>query len=528
MRSKYEHVIGASFGVLALAIEEVPKEQVIEHKAEFDKVLGSKEALRFVANPSTFVRRSVYRLVRMARCRLAPTISYPSILALLANLPTSIVDDPTFQSELGDALWQGAAETAASAEAGSRAYHQENVALINAICECYSFLWARLLKSTSDSAAATAAAAAVGKEAGKEVDRLWHFYLQHADSSAEEMAGPIVKLYSKIGGLSTKYDQTLLGKVWAHASWFALQRLSGPAIQPIVYLIAQFTQLDTSAHKELADSAKKLVVGFCQLAVQSPDKDTAQKLIQTLSQLVPDIVFQEGFSARFSARLEGAGSRQDAVQLVVSRAQYLADTTGSVESAAQSIDAFIELSLQGNCDEASSSDAGAGLQVVTALLAALAESELGKSNEQWKRDARLPQLERVLVSSLPQLSPSATDEASKSAARSAPSAELILLYGQVLLAVFRGTDIVSAAVADKVFALTERAFEICDEIQNAPAGAVGRSESASAWGTAAFEAMSVWIALARDEEGGARFVRQWVQRTGKSAGSVLGRLFGVA
>ncbi|KAJ2468546.1 hypothetical protein GGI02_003669, partial [Coemansia sp. RSA 2322] len=62
MRSKYEHVIGASFGVLALAIEEVPKEQVIEHKAEFDKVLGSKEALRFVANPSTFVRRSVYRL----------------------------------------------------------------------------------------------------------------------------------------------------------------------------------------------------------------------------------------------------------------------------------------------------------------------------------------------------------------------------------------------------------------------------------------------------------------------------------
>ncbi|KAJ2400031.1 hypothetical protein GGI10_006292, partial [Coemansia sp. RSA 2530] len=246
MRTKYEHVVGASFGALTLVIEEVPKDRLTEEQTTFDELLGNREAMKFVgSNESTFMRRSVYRLIRIimlkcpelvrdtyrvmaqallsncfaeadpnahgdmwdavllltksypqvwaideggkkaksvasrlfeflgsGKCRLAPTISYPSILALLANLPPAIVDDMSFQAAFGDALWKGASTT--GAEPGSRAYHQENVGLVSAICECFSFLWARALKASADNTVA------VGKAASKEVDRLWHFYLQHS------------------------------------------------------------------------------------------------------------------------------------------------------------------------------------------------------------------------------------------------------------------------------------------------------------------------------------------------------------
>ncbi|KAJ2688482.1 hypothetical protein IWW39_002174 [Coemansia spiralis] len=574
MRTKYEHVVGASFGALTLVIEEVPKDRLTEEQATFDELLGNREAMKFVgSNESTFMRRSVYRLIRIimlkcpelvrdtyrvmaqallsncfaeadpnahgdmwdavllltksypqvwaideggkkaksvasrlfeflgsGKCRLAPTISYPSILALLANLPPAIVDDMSFQAAFGDALWKGASTT--GAEPGSRAYHQENVGLVSAICECFSFLWARALKASADNTVA------VGKAASKEVDRLWHFYLQHSESF-EEMAVPIVKLYEKIGTLSIKYAPELLEKVWTHASWFALQRVIGDGTHPIVYLITQIMQLGGGGVL-VADSARKLVVGFCLLAVQSEDKGISQRLIQALSQLAPDVVFQEGFSAKFSARLEGIGSQQEAIDLVVSRAQYLADT--SVASAAQSIDAFIESSLQPASD--------AGWRAVAGVLAAVSESELAKTNGEWRRDARLPLLEQALVSGLPSL-PGGADEVLSSSV-GAPSAALIRAHGQALLGFFRGAEFISAQAANDLFSWGCRVFQLYYEMQWTRN--VTQSVSLEAWTGATCEVVSVWITLSRDEVAGPRFVRNWLSQP---AGS-LGLLFDFA
>ncbi|KAJ2753356.1 hypothetical protein GGI19_003187 [Coemansia pectinata] len=575
MRAKYEHVVGASFGALTLVVEEVPKDRLVEEQAAFDELLGNKQAVAFVGGgeSTTYIRRSVYRLIRIimlkcpelvrdtyrvmaqallsncfaeadpnahgdmwdavllltknypqawvsdeggkkaksvasrlfeflgsGKCRLAPTISYPSILALLANLPSAIVDDMSFQTAFGDALWKGASAT--GAEPGSRAYHQENVGLVSAICECFSFLWARTLKSSTDNSLA------VGKAASKEVDRLWHFYLQHSESF-EEMAVPIVKLYGKIDLLSIKYAPELLEKVWTHASWFALQRVIGDGAHAIVYLITQIMQLTGGVL--VADSARKLVVGFCLLAVQSEDKAVAQRLIQILSQLAPDVVFQEGFSAKFSARLEGIGSQQEAIDLVVSRAQYLSDT--SVASAAQSIDAFIESSLQPTAGES-------GLRMVAALLAAVSESDLAKTNAEWRREARMPLLEQALVSGLPSLPDGADDVLSSSVG--APSAALIRVYGQVLLPFFRGTELISTRAANRLFAWTCQVFQLYYEMQWTRN--VTQSVNLEAWTGATCEVLSVWITLSRDETGGPRFVQNWLEQP---AGS-LGLLFDFA
>ncbi|KAJ2907769.1 hypothetical protein GGI21_003556, partial [Coemansia aciculifera] len=528
MRSKYEHVIGASFGALTLAIEEVPKERLMEEQALFGQLLGRKEAMLFVGDRlSTFIRRSVYRLIRAVmlkfpelvsgdghgpmaqallsnwfneadsnahgdmwdavllltknypqawtvdvskrkkgvfeflssgKCRLAPTISYPSILALLANLPPSIVDEASFQSAFGDALWKGGSATAAAgAEAGSRAYQQENVGLVSAISECFSFLWTRALKSSAPDDEESQAK--VCKEATKQVDRLWHFYLEHGAESFEEMSVAIVKLYAKIDSLSVKYAPTLFEKVWTHASWFALQRVSDlSSTHAVVYLITQITQLPSTAM--LADSARKLVAGFCLLAVQAEEAAVAQKLIQTLTQVAPETVFQAGFSAQFSARLEGLGSQQEAISLVVSRAQFLAQEE-SVAAAAQSIDAFAESSLAGSSGEA-------GLRAVAALLAAVGESSLLS-----KSDARLPRLEQVLMTGLPSLS-------NNSAA--APSAALIRMYAQALLAFFRGGSLVSAQTAHALFEWTCHVFQNHDESPQ--------------WTQATCEVLSLWIGLA--------------------------------
>ncbi|KAJ2818939.1 hypothetical protein GGI24_004945, partial [Coemansia furcata] len=406
----------------------------------------------------------------------------------------------SFQTAFGDALWKGASAT--GAEPGSRAYHQENVGFVSAICECFSFLWTRTLKSPTDHSLA------VGKAAAKEVDRLWHFYLQHAESF-EEMAVPIVKLYGKMDMLSMKYAPELLEKVWTHASWFALQRVIGDGMHAIVYLISQIMQISGAAM--VADSARKLVVGFCLLAVQSEDKAVAQRLIQTLSQLAPDVVFQEGFSAKFSARLEGIGSQQEAIDLVVSRAQYQADA--SVASAAQGIDAFIESSLQPTAGEA-------GLRVVGGVLAAVAESDLAKANAEWRREARMPLLEQALVSGVPSLPSGADDVLSSSVG--APSAALIRVYGQVLVAYFRGTEYIGAQAANKLFSWTCQVFQLYYEMQWSRN--VTQSVNVEAWTGATYEVLSVWITLSRDEMAGPRFIRHWLEQP---AGS-LGLLFDFA
>ncbi|KAJ2827842.1 hypothetical protein IWW50_001687, partial [Coemansia erecta] len=312
MRSKYEHVVGASFGVLALVVEETAAARLLESRAAFGAVLESRRMLDMLGSPSPYIRRSIYRLIRAimlkspelaagshsavarallkhcfadsdpnahgdmwdavllttksfprvwvpepakkpapiermfeflrTRCRLAPTISYPSVLALLAQLPSEVLDAPSFQQEFNAALCQAISSEATE---GARTSHREGVALVTAICECSAFLWTRTLKSTDDQGVV----AAVGKEAAKQIDRLWHCYLMRPES-AEELSEPIVRLYCKIESLA-KYDRELLARVWAQSSWFALQRLTGPAIHPIVHLVSQAALLDASAHAEL-------------------------------------------------------------------------------------------------------------------------------------------------------------------------------------------------------------------------------------------------------------------------------------
>ncbi|KAJ2666695.1 hypothetical protein IW148_000685 [Coemansia sp. RSA 1199] len=584
MRSKYEHVVGASFGVLGLVIEETESKGLMERRAEFDAVLENKRTLDMIGSPSSYIRRSVYRLIRAmmlkcpelaatshvalarallkhcfsdsdpnahgdmwdavllttknfphvwvsegsgkkgpspanrmfeflrVRCRLAPTISYPSVLALLANLPAEALDAPSFQQQFDAALWHGATEStdgSRSAHQGSRSAHREGVALVTAICECSAFLWTRTLKSTSDSDVV----AAVGKEAAKQIDRLWHYYLQRPES-AEEMAEPIVKLYCKIESLAAKHDRDLLARIWAQASWFALQRLNGAAIFPIIHLIARTARLDSTNHADLIDHARKLLVAFCQLATQSPDDDTARSLIQLLSQHARDVVFEEGFADKFSARLERAGSVGDAVQLVLSRAQHVAQDTGSVEQAAQSIDAYAAALLR----EAHTAESKA-LATVTELLTTLPGSDVAQTTG-WASSARLLAVSTALNDLLPALrqdnKPIVPTEAN------APATSLVRLYKQALVLHFTGMELFGDAVIGRVFEWTEHVFTLVYHAQ----WASDMSEAAvEAWVRAAHEVLSVWIALARGDCAGARFVRFWLDRSGGHGRSALGLLF---
>ncbi|KAJ1720833.1 hypothetical protein LPJ53_004577 [Coemansia erecta] len=605
MRSKYEHVIGVSFGTLGLVVEEIDSEKLLEHKSQFDEVLGSKTALKFVSSQSSLIRRGVYRLIRnvmlhcpalardtngvlaqallagcfgdsdpnahgdmwdavllttknypqvwlsdsssdskkkqkkpidrlleflRTRCRLAPTISYPSILALLANLPAAVLDAPSFQSDFDNALWQGASISAGSSElaavgsSSSRANHLENVALVSAICECFSFLWTRSLKnaSVSDDASNSNVRDFVAKEISRETDRLWHFYLSNPES-AEEMAQPVVKLYCKVESLSAKFDSSLLETIWSQTSWFSQRRLSGDSIYPVVYLVTKLASLDPATHGKLVSNARSLLVTFCQLAIQSPDSNTAQNLIQTLSQLAPEVVFQEGFSAKFSVRLEGTGSSDEAIDLVLSKAQYLIESTGSAVDAAQSVDSFIASKMARVDSESEAADAV--YRLIKALLVAIPGSEAAKSS-QWNDVARLPSLGRSLLANMPKL-PADSKKIIESATEP-PSLDFVRLLGQALLIHFTSdAELFGQSTADSIFEWMESVFTAVYQIQWEQGG-ISASDSLSSWTSATYEVLNSWTVLSRDSMAGPRFVRFWLNRSGSQAQSALGLIFDFA
>ncbi|KAJ2559778.1 hypothetical protein EV175_000163 [Coemansia sp. RSA 1933] len=600
MQAKHEHVVGAAFGVLALAIEEVPADKQCERQTDFDTLFGSGQMQRYAGSASPYVRRSMYRLVRAVmlknpdlakasyrslargllsncfgdsdpnahgdmwdavllltktypqawaeieaeskaasssrdgrkkspvdglfgflrmRCRLAPTVSYPSILALLANLPASILDAPSFQPGFHKALWQGVTgqpDGSASAEpvdadgGFSRSSYQESVALVSAISECFSFLWTRKLKESGNAASC----AAVGKEVAKETDRLWHFYLQYPQF-AHEMAVPIVRLYKKLEALADKYDPSMLDRVWAQASWFALKRISGDSIYPIVYLTAQIAHLDPQTHRGLAESANKLLVAFCQLAAQSQDTQTVQSLVHVLAQLAPEVVFQDQYAADLEARLKSAGSVDDSVALVLSRAQHIA-TGGNVSEAVAAIDSFVAETVGvGTADD----DA---FRTMVALLSALPNSRVAK-NPRWTECARLDALDSVLMRSRPPIAENLDVDSNQGGDIAAPPPSFVRMGCQTLLLYFSGTEIVSAEAIDSMFGWMEQLFTVVLHTQwkHDSGGRKG-------WADAVHEVLASWTVLARDLAGGPRFVRYWLRRSGRHAGSALGLLFDYA
>ncbi|KAJ2780421.1 hypothetical protein GGI15_003538 [Coemansia interrupta] len=605
MRSKYEHVIGVSFGTLGLVVEEIDSEKLLEHKSQFDQLFGNKSALKFVSSQSSLIRRGFYRLIRnvmlhcpalardtngvlahallsscfgdsdpnahgdmwdavllttknypqvwlcdsssdskkkqkkpvdrlleflRTRCRLAPTISYPSILALLANLPADVLDAPSFQSDFDNALWQSASVSAGTAEhvatgsSSSRANHLENVALVSAICECFSFLWTRSLKnaSASDDASNSNIRDFVAKEISRETDRLWHFYLSNPES-AEEMAQPVVKLYCKIENLSAKFEASLLETIWSQTSWFTQRRLSSDSVYPVVYLVTRLASLDPATHGRLITNARSLLVTFCQQAIQSPDSNTAQNLIQTLSQLAPEIVFQEGFSTKFSMRLEGAGSSDEAIDLVLSKAQYLIESTGSAVDAAQSVDSFIASKMERIGSEFEAADAA--YRLVKALLVALPGSEAAKS-PQWNDVARLPSLGRSLLANMPTL-PTDSRKITESAIEP-PSLDFVRLLGQALLIHFTSdAELFGQSTADSIFEWMECVFTAVYQIQWEQGG-ISASDCLSSWTSATYEVLNSWTVLSRDLMAGPRFVRFWLNRSGSQAHSALGLIFDFA
>ncbi|KAJ1752412.1 hypothetical protein LPJ79_001275 [Coemansia sp. RSA 1821] len=562
IRNRYSQIVGSSFGVLSLVVENT--EEVMEHQNDFFMLLNDKQLLAMVSDSSSFIRRNVYRLIRAimlkcpqlvgnshanlsrallkhgfadsdptihgdmwdavllttknypdiwlasgevdkkavervfeflrTKCRLSPTISYPSILALLANLPQQVLNQPQFPQKFEEALWQGGSKPN---EGNRGATEQESVALVTAICECSAFLWARTLKT-----------AEVDKEASKQVDKLWHYYLQHPDV-ASELSKPIVKLYCQIESLAAKHNSDLLTRIWAQSSWFALQRLSDGAVAPIVSLVSQIAELDASLHKELVANARKLLTACCQLAIQSPDNDTARALIQTLSQQAPDVVFDGGFAEKFSTRLEQAGTTDDAVQLVLSKAYHVAQDTGSAEKAAASIDPYVaELLNDGN------------MTTATDLLAALPESEVSRVNG-WN-NVHLPQTETMLVKLLPSMH---SEDTAALLSTSAPSVALAQLYKQALVLYFNRTKLISEVAIQKIFKWTEAVFMAVYQAQWTDS-----TEEANliAWIKTAHEALSSWITLARNEQAGARFVRYWLEVSGHHGRSALGLLFDFA
>ncbi|KAJ2764050.1 hypothetical protein IWQ56_004630, partial [Coemansia nantahalensis] len=354
-------------------------------------------------------------------------------------------------------------------------------ALVSAISECSAFLWTRALKADAG------AAATVGKEAAKEVDRLWHFYVQNG-GSAEAMAGPIVQLFRKIESLSDKYDGEMLTSVWAQASWFALRRVSGEATGPIVALVAQVAHLDPTAHARLADGGRMLLEAFCQLAVQTPDAAAAHALIGALAKRAPEAVFGGAHADAFAKRLAGAGAPDDAVALALARARFVLDSTGSGAEAARSIDAFAAPLLR--ADDGSD-------ETATRLLAALQGSDLARSGR-WTAEARLPGVDAALLALVARLP--------VRLAADAPRAATVELLGRALGLFFAEGRLLDSATGSALFGWMAQVFvEVCS---------AQPVDGGSAWEAACGEVLRAWAGLARAGESGRRFVDYWLQQSG--------------
>ncbi|KAJ2155923.1 hypothetical protein GGF46_005517, partial [Coemansia sp. RSA 552] len=509
-RSKYEHIAGASFGVVALVVEEVDDDRLRQHTSAIEAVLGTKKALAMLGSPAPFVRRSVYRLIRAVmlkdpqlaapcidsvgaallkyafadgdgsahgdmwdalllttknftqvwerggkaaaerlfeflrkRSGLAPAVTYPSVLALVANLPASVVDEPWFATGLLDALWQGAAGTRASGTTGA-------VALATAASECQAYLWTRALRTGGD-----AALGGVEKAAMKEMDRLWHFYVQHVHRGAEAaLAEPLVKLLCKIEAIAARYDDGLLDRIWAQTSWFALQRSSGDAASPVVDLIARIAHLDKQTHSALVEAGRKLLSAFAQVAVQTPDSAAACTLVDALVQCAPECVFDAENATEI---IERVGQSGDAVALELARARYALKVDGA-ESAAYGIDQYAAKLIRSQ-----------GLEAAAKLLAELA------SGVSWAAQAQMPLTEAALLAAIDRQ------------ARDAATPKLVRVCGLALQLCFGiMSKMLSATGVERIIAWAEQVFmsgspEAARAVLDAWAGLGGTGDFARRW-----------------------------------------------
>ncbi|KAJ2797938.1 hypothetical protein H4R20_005004, partial [Coemansia guatemalensis] len=522
MQSKYEHVIGASFGVLTAVVEEAEKTQAAGRKAELDALLQNRRALGHLGSGSAYVRRSIYRLIRAvmmrspeiactwhmavgqallrhcfndsdagahgdmwdavllltknypqiweagsgkspidrvfgflrSRSRLAPTISYPSVLALLAQLPPGMIDTASFRNSLHEALWQGAGDSGA-----------ESVALVTCVSECFAFLWTRAQRLGD--------AASMEKEAAREMDALWHWYVQHTET-ATELVGPVVQLYCKLERLSAKHDAQMLGRLWAQASWFALQRATSPAAPAVVRLVAQIAHVDAAAYAELARNGQKLLDAFCRVAVESEDARAAQGLISALIKQAPEAVFGGGYANALSQRLEDTGAAEQAARLVLSQARHVATSGRGAEQAARDVDAYVAAQLAGGAE---------GMETALQLLRQLPEGAEGG----WGTE-RLTATEARLAELLP--------------SSSAAAEQLVDACGQALRLRLSGSGLIGAAVAEQMLAWTAQVVET----------ASGARRDDPEWQQTAQAVLGAWAALAADSKAGAAFVLELVSQ----------------
>ncbi|KAJ2615859.1 hypothetical protein H4S08_001053 [Coemansia sp. RSA 1365] len=520
MQSKYEHVVGASFGVLTAVVEEAEQAQVTERKSELDALLQNRRALGQLSSTSAYVRRSIYRLIRVvmmcspelaytwhmtmgqallrhcfndgdasahgdmwdavllltknypqiwevgsgkspiervfaflrSRSRLAPTISYPSVLALLAQLPPGMIDTASFRNSLHEALWQGAGDNGA-----------ESVALVTCVSECFAFLWTRAQRLGD--------MASMEKEAVREMDALWHWYVQHRET-ATELAGPVVRMYCKLERLSAKHDPQMLGRLWAQTSWFALQRATSQAAPAVVELVAQIAHLDKASYAELARSGHKLLDAFCRVAVESEDAETVHELISALVKHAPDEVFGGGYANALSQRLEDSGAAAQAAGLVLSQARYVATSGGGAEQAARGVDAYVAAQLVGGAERMETA-----LQLLRQLPAG---AEGGWDTE--RLTATEARLEELLPSA------------------SAAAEQLVDACGQALRLRLAGSGLIGAAMAEKLLAWTAQVVET----------ACGARRSEKEWQQTAQAVLVTWAALASDAKAGAAFVLELV------------------
>ncbi|KAJ1958962.1 hypothetical protein GGI12_004588, partial [Dipsacomyces acuminosporus] len=223
----------------------------------------------------------------------------------------------------------------------------------------------------------------------------------------------------------------------------------------------------------------------------------------------------------FSVRLESNGSCDEAIGLVLSKAQYDLDTTQSLKGAVTGLDLFIASSLERVQSEYQQADSA--YRLVATLLKALPESAVSK-NPEWQSTARFPSLDRMVTASLTQL-PSGPSEVLTSKV-AVPSSTLIQLYSESLLLHFCGAEYITKETVDAVFEWMEQAFKLHYELQWAQDAE--KSVSLDSWTSTTYEVLSVWTALARDQQAGPRFVRFWLDKSGSQANSALGLLFDFA
>ncbi|KAJ1914420.1 hypothetical protein H4219_004801 [Mycoemilia scoparia] len=262
-------------------------------------------------------------------CPISPKVTYPSILALLAQMPTILTYDPQFQVNFFDAIWDGSKLLDLSDMVSSA---KISIAFVTSITECLVWFCVRMSSPSPTLSQQNSASGNgdINRIAAKELDRIWHYYLRSSSHSGL-LAPPLASFYIKLASNSKRLD--LLENLWNQTSWFAMKRLSLDTAMPITLLATSIykhpSETTSKGFGLLTNRARDFIQKLMEFAYSTEDHEVARIIIHELIDEVPDIVFcSQESTDRVTALLSSVGLEEDSASLIVSRVGHIMMSSG--------------------------------------------------------------------------------------------------------------------------------------------------------------------------------------------------------